>query len=154
MSLSTTGRAVQAKRRAELTRVENQKAHRAAADKYNHLRVQFSDGSEQHLLFTDKQIERAIKRASSNLEDLPKISWVREFWFEGLIETGIGDVQEVINQKKLPAAANKYNHLRVKIGSEDFHFLFTDNDILLALNRAKKNIEDLPKVSWLSNILD
>ena len=58
--------------------VENMKKKPAAAAKYNHLRVQFPDGCERRLLFTDSQIRVALERAKKNPEDLPPVSWIRD----------------------------------------------------------------------------
>ena len=66
-------------RLGDLTEVENTQPHWAAAKKYNHLRVQFPDGVEKSLLFTDKEIVRALNRAEKNIEDLPKVGWIRDF---------------------------------------------------------------------------
>lgn len=69
-----------AKRIGDLQVVANTKKHRAAKDKYNFVRVQTSDGKEVKLLFTDKEIERAIKRAQKNPEDLPTVSKLRDLF--------------------------------------------------------------------------
>lgn len=67
----------------------------------------------------------------------------------------IGDVQKVVNKDRKFGAASEYNHLRVQLEDKtELHLLFTDSEIQRALDRAKKNPEDLPKVSWLHNILD
>ncbi|HOS17495.1 MAG TPA: hypothetical protein PKX15_10840 [Bacteroidales bacterium] len=71
---------MKAKRLGDLQRVINQNPHWAALKEYNHIRVQFPNGKEKHLLFTDKEIQRAIDRANKNPEDLPKVSWVRDFF--------------------------------------------------------------------------
>lgn len=66
------------KRLGDLVLVKNMKKKPAAADKYNHIRVQFPNGDEKHLLFTDHEIKVALERADKNPEDLPKISWIRD----------------------------------------------------------------------------
>lgn len=65
------------KRIGDLISVDNLKKKPAAASKYNHIRVQFPDGSERHLLFTDREINIALDRAEKNPEDLPNIGWLR-----------------------------------------------------------------------------
>ncbi len=155
MSISTTGRKVKAsKRRGEMFGVDNKNPHHMAALSYNHVRVQFPNGEEKHLLFTDSQIKRAMRRADHNPEDLPKTTWLREIWYEGFIETGISDLEEVINKRRLPNAALEYNHIRVDFEGKEVHLLFTDNDIGIALARTGKNPEDLPAVSWLADMAD
>jgi len=67
----------------------------------------------------------------------------------------IADMQSVVNQLKHPAAAAKYNHVRVQLedGSE-VHMLFTDTEVKKAVARAKKNPEDCPKASLFRDIFD
>jgi len=67
----------------------------------------------------------------------------------------IGDVQRVINKNPHWAALSEYNHIRIQFpdGCER-SLLLTDNELKRALERADKNPEDLPKVSWLRDILD
>jgi hypothetical protein len=66
------------KRMGDLVRVKNLKKKPAAADKYNHIRVQFPDGCERKMLFTDHAIKVALERAEKNPEDLPDVSWLRD----------------------------------------------------------------------------
>ena len=58
--------------------VENKNPHPAANLKYNHIRAQFPWGEERSLLFTDKEVLRALDRADKNPEDLPKVNWIRD----------------------------------------------------------------------------
>jgi len=156
MNVNMTKKKVSAKRLGDAKDVENMQRKFAAAARYNHLRVQFPDDEERHLLFTDWQIKRGLERAEKNVEDLPKVSWIRDMIDEVKIfdSPRLADLQEVINKNKLPTAAKKYNHIRVVIDGEENHLLFTDRDIIVALERANKNPEDLPKVSWLKNVFD
>lgn len=160
MAFNIKGEKINAKRKGELTEVDNKNPHHKAALKYNHIRVQFPDGKEKSLLFTDNQIRKALDRADHNLEDLPENGWLRSF-AGSVVETDIADLQEVENTKKLPAAADKYNHIVVHgdnlpgtFTKDRTHLLFTDNEIKTALKRAEKNPEDLPKISWFTDILD
>lgn len=67
----------------------------------------------------------------------------------------IADVQRVFNQCKRPAAAAEYNHLRVQLeDGAEVHLMFTDNELQRAMDRAKKNPEDCPKVSVLRDLFD
>jgi len=67
----------------------------------------------------------------------------------------IGDMQTVENKKPHPAANSKYNHIRVQLeDGEEVHMLFTDAEVKRAVERARKNPEDCPKVSWLRDLLD
>lgn len=67
-------------RLGDLTEVDNKNPHWKAATKYNHLRVQFPNGDEKSLLFTDNEIKRALDRASKNPEDILKVSWLRDLF--------------------------------------------------------------------------
>ena len=155
MAINITGEKIVAKRIGDLTEVENTKKHRLAAYKYSHIRVQFPDKTEKHLLFTDAVIKRAKYRASRNPEDLPDTSWLWETLQTEIIdEERMADLQIVDNQNKLPAAAKTYNHIRVEYNDKNISLLFTDKEIGMALNRADKNPEDLLEVSWLRDILD
>ena len=67
----------------------------------------------------------------------------------------IGDMQKVLNNLAHPAAAAKYNHVRVQLeDGTEVHMLFTDSEVKKALDRAKKNPEDCPDVSVFRDILD
>lgn len=151
MAISTTGRIVKVKKKGELVSVENRKRNYTSAMKYNHIRIQFSDESERHLLFTDSQINRARDRANKNEEVLPKTTWIREIWYEGLIDVSAADIDRIISQRDLPDSAKTYNHIRVNLDGEEVHMLFTDNEIRIGLERAENNCEHLPKVSWFSD---
>jgi hypothetical protein len=67
----------------------------------------------------------------------------------------IADVQKVLNKNPHWAALAEYNHIRIQFpnGCEK-SLLLTDFEIKRALERAEKNPEDLPKVSWIRDILD
>jgi hypothetical protein len=69
---------VKAKRIGDVQKVANKGRKFGAASEYNHLRVQFEDNTELHLLFTDSEIRRAIDRAKKNPEDLPKVGWLHD----------------------------------------------------------------------------
>ena len=67
----------------------------------------------------------------------------------------IGDVQTVKNTKKHWAAAEKYNFIRVQLANgQEVELLLTDKEVTRAQDRAKKNPEDLPKISKLRNLFD
>ena len=65
-------------RMGDVTTVENMKKKPAAAAKYNHFRMQFPDGRERRMLFTDHAVQEALDRAEKNPEDLPSVSWIRD----------------------------------------------------------------------------
>lgn len=65
-------------RLGDITVVENKLKHFAANSIYNHIRVQFPDGTEKSLLFTKNELKKAHERAEKNPEDLPKVSWIRD----------------------------------------------------------------------------
>ena len=67
----------------------------------------------------------------------------------------IGDMQKVFNKNPHWAALATYNHIRVQFpNGDEKSLLLTDKEILRALDRANKNPEDLPRVSWLRDIMD
>lgn len=154
MAYDMSGKEVYAQRRSELTQVENKNPKLNAALKYNHVRVQFSCDCERSLLFTDNEIKKAIYTAVNNEEDLPTFGWIRETFLEPLIPNSISDLQKVVNTDAYPTASKKYNHIIVIIADNLIHLLFTDNVLKKALKRAEDNPEDLPKTSWIMDILD
>ena len=67
----------------------------------------------------------------------------------------IGDMQKVFNKNPHWAALSEYNHIRVQLpDGTEVSMLMTDNEVRRGIDRAEKNTEDLPKVSWLRDILD
>ncbi len=151
MAFDITGKKIYVKREGDVKGIDNKNPHHKAALKYNHIRVQFPDKSERSLLFTDSQVINAMHRAEQNQEDLPKRSWVTEFVAD---LTDLADLQVVKNIDRYPSALKKYNHIVVYVRNKRRDLLFTDNDVKIALGRAGKNPEDLPKVSWFTDILD
>ena len=153
--ISVTKKKVLAKRIVDVVKTKNQERKFGAAVEYNHLRVQFPKGAERHLLFTDFIIKRAIERAKKNPEDLPRVSWLRDIIESKIVDSQrLGDIQFVKNELAVPTAAANYNFIRVEYQGDEIPLLFTDNEILVALKRANDNPEDLPRVSWLRDILD
>lgn len=66
-------------KRGRLIDVQNQKRKFGSSLGYIAVWVEDSDGSnERCLLFTEKEIKRAEKRAKDNPEDLTKKSWFRD----------------------------------------------------------------------------
>lgn len=80
MAKGLKGNKIKAKRIADMQTVVNNLPHPAAAAKYNHIRVQFENGKEEHLLFTDTEIKKALERARKNPEDCPKVSLFRDIF--------------------------------------------------------------------------
>ena len=67
----------------------------------------------------------------------------------------IGDLQRVFNKNPHWAACEKYNHIRVQLpDGQELSLLLTDKEVQRARERANKNPEDLPTVSWFRDILD
>ena len=60
--------------------VENKNPHWKASPKYIHLRAQFPDGEERYLLFTAREIQNALERATKNPEDLIQASWLKDLF--------------------------------------------------------------------------
>lgn len=146
MPINVTGRVVKAKRSDNLRRIPIKKG-KIDALKYNHIRVQFADGSSRHLLFTDNQLKRARERAADKFKELPQITWFHEIWFEDLVAFDKEEMMDIIEVKDLPKIATKFNHVRINCEGEDMHFLLTDSEVRSALNRVDNK---LPKISWLT----
>lgn len=67
----------------------------------------------------------------------------------------IGDVLIIENSNKITNAANEYYYIRVQMpDGKEIPLMFTDTEFKIAVERAEKNTEDVPKVSWLSDLLD
>lgn len=67
-------------RLGDLTEVVNSNPHWAALKKYNHIRIQFPDGVERSLLFTDRELQSGLDRANKNQNDLPPVGWIRDLF--------------------------------------------------------------------------
>ena len=78
MAQGLKGNKIKAKRIGDMQKVLNNRAHPAAAAKYNHVRVQLEDGKEVHMLFTDSEVQKALDRAKKNPEDCPAVSIFRD----------------------------------------------------------------------------
>lgn len=146
MTINVTGRVVKAKRSDNLRRIPVKRG-KIDALKYNHIRVQFADGSARHLLFTDGQLKRARCRAKETFEEYPKVTWFHEVWFEDLLTFDKEEMLEIIEIKDLPDIAKKFNYVRINCEGEDMHFLLTDSEVRSALNRVDNK---LPKISWIT----
>lgn len=72
-----------------------------------------------------------------------------------IIKNRIGDISIVQNKLKHFAANSQYNHIRIQLpNGQEKSALFTDKELLKGLDRAEKNPEDLPSVSWIRNLFD
>ena len=71
---------IKAKRIGDLQQVDNTQRRFGSTNKYNFIRVQLEDGKEVPLLFTDKEIQTALDRASKNPEDILTVSWLRDLF--------------------------------------------------------------------------
>lgn len=151
MPIITTGRIVKIKRQDELKRIGSKNMDQSVLD-YNHLRVYFSDGSQRHFLFTDKQIEKALDNDMCKNGCDNKVSWMKEFWYEGVMEFSKDDMNKIIEKHNLPKNAYQYNHLRIDIDGEEKHLVLTHAAVRSSIKRTKKKGDNLPKVSWLSDV--
>lgn len=71
------------------------------------------------------------------------------------MEKRIGDVLIVENTNKITNADSEYYYIRVQMpDGEETPLMFTESELKIAVERAKKNVEDVPKVGWLRNLLD
>ena len=67
----------------------------------------------------------------------------------------IGDAIRVKNQESKTSANEDYLYTRIQLeDGEELELLFTDEQITTAIERAKKNPEDLPEINWLRDLLD
>lgn len=67
----------------------------------------------------------------------------------------IADITKVENTVPHFAANTKYNYIRVQLeDGTEVPLLFTDFELKRAKLRAEKNLEDLPKTSWIRNLFD
>lgn len=142
-----------------LLRVENKKVSTFTNAKnwYYALWIEDHTGlNERCILLTQLEYEVVSKRAKRNPEDciclcgndnalrLEKVLWDRP-----------GRTVRVYNKDKKHWNANKeYIAVIVKYLGEDVCLLFTDKELAKAENRANNNPEDIPKKSFLNNLLD
>lgn len=67
----------------------------------------------------------------------------------------LGDIQVVENKNPHWKALSKYNHIRIQFpNGDEKSLLLTDREIQKGLDRASKNKEDIPKVSWFRDLFD
>jgi hypothetical protein len=67
----------------------------------------------------------------------------------------ISDLKTVGNKNPHFAANTNYNYIRVQLEDEtEVPLLFTDFELKRAKERADKNLEDIPKTSWIRNLFD
>jgi hypothetical protein len=74
-------------------------------------------------------------------------------WFRWSVKHyDISQMVTVKNLYKKPLAADKYNHMVVRMpDGVKQHLLFTDRELTMAIERANKNTEDLPLINWISH---
>jgi len=70
------------------------------------------------------------------------------------IKTRVGKLVKVKNQNKKKTANNEYYAVMLKNSSNYASYLFTEVEIAVAQERARKNPEDQVERSTLSKILD
>jgi hypothetical protein len=67
----------------------------------------------------------------------------------------IGDLQEVTNKGRKFGSALKYFYVRLQSpNGEEKEYLFTENEVLKAEQRARINPEDLLKISKIRDFVD
>lgn len=71
-----------------------------------------------------------------------------------MIKTRVGNLVYVKNQNKKKSANNEYYAVVLKNSSNYASYLFTDVEIAVAQERARKNPEDQALRSLVSKILD
>jgi hypothetical protein len=149
MAISVTGRVVKVKPTSQIVASKRKKTDKESL-KYNHFYIKFADNSERHFVFTDTQIKAAIIRAKSRLNKLGSATWVKEVWYDGVVDVQRSDIDNVIEKNSLPSLARQINHIRVDIEGEIIHLVFTNDNIRSAISRASKFVK-LPRISWLSD---
>jgi len=80
MAKDKSGKAIVAGRIGDIQEVTNIAPRLNANLEYFHVRVQEKGGKEFALLLTSHELKRAVKRALSNPEDLPKVRWLRNMF--------------------------------------------------------------------------
>jgi hypothetical protein len=71
------------------------------------------------------------------------------------VKTRLGNVVLVDNQNRKKSANSQYYAVMLKNINNVYHpYLFTEIEMVVALERAKKNVEDQVEQSLLSKILD
>jgi hypothetical protein len=70
------------------------------------------------------------------------------------MKTRIGQLHQVKNTNKKYSEIESYNFVIVKIGGIQMDLLLTDLELSNAINRAKKNPEDVLQRSLISKIID
>lgn len=148
MAISITGRVIKVKQKSLL------KTHKRMQSKkfleYNHLRIQFADDSEIHLLLTDKQVFKAIIKAKENGLN-GAVTWIYELWLDGIVSICKEDKMQDIRRYGLPRLARKFSHVRVNLSGKIIHLALENKSLKNAIKRAESFKEDLPKFSWLSD---
>lgn len=71
-----------------------------------------------------------------------------------MIKTRVGNLVKVKNQDKKKTANSEYYSVIMKKDGTYIDYLFTDVEINVAKERARKNGEDRVVRSFISNILD
>ncbi len=71
-----------------------------------------------------------------------------------MIKTRVGNLVKVKNQDKKKTANSEYYSVIMKKDGAYIDYLFTDVEINVAKERARKNGEDRVVRSFISNILD
>lgn len=67
----------------------------------------------------------------------------------------IGDTILVENTERKFGENAKYYYIRAQFpDGKEQALLFTEHEMSIAIARAEKNAEDLPKINWLRDIID
>jgi hypothetical protein len=67
----------------------------------------------------------------------------------------IGDVLIIENTNKITNADDEYYYIRVQMpDGTELPLMFTDYEFNEAIERAKKNTEDVPETIWIRDLLD
>jgi hypothetical protein len=70
------------------------------------------------------------------------------------VKTRVGNLVHIKNQNKKKTANNEYYAVVLKNSSNYASYLFTEVEIAVAFERARKNPEDVVERTFISNLLD
>lgn len=144
----------------KIIRVKNQKQRKFTNEKnvYYTIWVEDHDGGNERCIFlTEKELERIEYRSSRNIEDSISIDEPDNAIQLTDSRDKLGRIKPVYNKnKKMFTEPDYYNAVIVCDEDESNQrcLIFNDVELLKYEQRANKNKEDIPKKSFLTDLLD
>jgi|TARA_R110000824_G_C14921011_1_gene647701 hypothetical protein len=131
--------------KGKLKRIDNQDPRFGANTEYLCLKVQadYSSGSEEYLLLTDKEFESATARGESNPEDTENL------------KLGVLTVRE--NKEGRFGSAAHYHAVKITdLDGNIANLLLTEAGLETIRKRSESNPEDIEanKTGWLADLFD